>query len=250
MRSNTKNKEKIPAFDLKNVSEEAREYVENALDEIQKNPLSQKEIYNRTLHFLEQEASIIKHEDNLINNRMTWMLAFQGFLIAAVSLQIKKNNYNSELILLFCTLGITVVFVSYYTICRGLKSISRNFQDAEYIREYLSALFPDIKIYSIIGRRSPAAKWMQLSEETKKKEKSDKKISICEIALFYLQHFSAAWRSLPIIFTYFWIYLAFSNSGYFYAEIFHVVFSCFVTILKIVFPFFLMGWVMLYMEKK
>ncbi len=36
----------------------------------------------------------IKHEESLINSRLTWMLTFQGFLFASITLSKEEANQS------------------------------------------------------------------------------------------------------------------------------------------------------------
>ncbi len=75
---------------------------------------------------------IIEHEENLINRRLTWMLTFQGFLFASLSLFVNKKEdiLPTDVILLLEQLipyvGICVSIVILLGIVAAYRSITHN----------------------------------------------------------------------------------------------------------------------------
>lgn len=103
--------------------------------------------------FLHQHlAGQISHEENLINNRLTWMLTFQGFLFASLALM--TNNQTSLESLrrwLLCVIpftGALVAFVTFLGICAAYRSIDKHKKECE----------PLIKHYPMPGGGKCASK--------------------------------------------------------------------------------------------
>ena len=65
----------------------------------------------KTEFYDETVRSMIQFENQLINNRITWMATLQGLLFASLGFAWGKNNTES-LITVFCILGIAISLVS------------------------------------------------------------------------------------------------------------------------------------------
>jgi hypothetical protein len=65
----------------------------------------------KTVPYDEIIRSMIQFENQLINNRMNWMAAFQGLLFASLGFAWGKNDTKS-LITIFCILGIAIALTS------------------------------------------------------------------------------------------------------------------------------------------
>jgi hypothetical protein len=67
---------------------------------------------------------MIRHENELINNRLTWLCQIQGFLFAALAVTWKypETEYVRSI---FCLAGIFVSISSYYGINAATKAIDK-----------------------------------------------------------------------------------------------------------------------------
>ena len=111
--------------------------------------LSTKVFYDIAVRQLERELS-------LINNRISWMLTFQGFLFATIALVANKNTEQAIRIVfrnVIPTIGIVVAFlalIGVHAAHLSIKSIKTRWkQNLDYL-EYSQAFGTSIS--SILGR--------------------------------------------------------------------------------------------------
>lgn len=65
---------------------------------------------------------MIRHEDDLFNQRITWFSTIQGLLFAALALSWDKTNAFS-LVIILSLLGAIISGSTYYTLRRGLEAV-------------------------------------------------------------------------------------------------------------------------------
>lgn len=68
----------------------------------------------------------IEHEDNLVNQRLTWLLAAQAFLFTGYySVASNKEHFTGQLyiVIVICTLGIILTLATYNGILAAFKSL-------------------------------------------------------------------------------------------------------------------------------
>jgi hypothetical protein len=86
----------------------------------------------------------IRHEENLINTRLTWMLTFQGFLFAAASLASGKSR--SAILDVVPWVGISVAALSFLGVAAAYGTI-----DAAR-KTYQGAAFGGARWRKLFGR--------------------------------------------------------------------------------------------------
>ncbi|MGK7898645.1 MAG: hypothetical protein AB4372_34780 [Xenococcus sp. (in: cyanobacteria)] len=67
----------------------------------------------------------IKHENILINNRLTWLLTLQGFLLAGLGLLIRDSKSHSTLIFIFVVLGVSTNIITFMSIWAAQTAIEK-----------------------------------------------------------------------------------------------------------------------------
>jgi hypothetical protein len=78
--------------------------------------------YEQAVDYLTIVRDMIKHENELVNQRLTWMFTLQGPLFAASSFLWKENILP---VMVFGFVGITSNILICYTPNRGLKNSKR-----------------------------------------------------------------------------------------------------------------------------
>lgn len=74
--------------------------------------------------------SMIEHENQLINHRLTWMAAFQGFLVAAVGFAMTEAALDeTKLVLLIAALGFAIALSTAKTLWSSQRAIRSLLQD-------------------------------------------------------------------------------------------------------------------------
>ena len=68
--------------------------------------------------------SMIEHENQLINHRLTWLAAFQGFLVAAVGFAASEAKLDGTiLVYLICALGFVIALSTAKTLWASQRAI-------------------------------------------------------------------------------------------------------------------------------
>ena len=87
---------------------------------------------------------VVKHEENLINARITWMLTFQGFLFAAVSLA--TGDIRSDLLDTVPIIGMLIAALAVLGITAAYLTID------EARRNYGGLVFGGLRLRKWLGR--------------------------------------------------------------------------------------------------
>jgi hypothetical protein len=67
---------------------------------------------------------LIKHENDLLNHRLTWFITIQGLLFAALGFAWSKSDAK-ELVFVFCGLGILTAVSSAFALWGGANAIDQ-----------------------------------------------------------------------------------------------------------------------------
>ncbi len=116
---------------------------------------------------------MIRHEDELLDQRLTWLCQIQGFLFTALAFT-WKDPTAQHLVLLLCTIGVLVAVSSYYGLNRAENAAAslRIWWETNKAPDYFGAM--------VIGL------------------KPDKK----------LIYFLRPWNFLPVLFSVAWVLVA------------------------------------------
>lgn len=77
-----------------------------------------------TLEHAKIIREMIRHEDDVINQRFTWLCQIQGFLFAALAFVWKEQTANS-LVLLLCLIGYSVAISTWFSLRAASIGIGR-----------------------------------------------------------------------------------------------------------------------------
>ena len=110
--------------------------------------------YEQAADYLTIVRDMIKHENELVNQRLTWMFTLQGLLFAASSFLWKENILP---VIVFGFVGIISCISIGYTLRRGINAIKQLLAKAKNYKNPLpkSWIFPPL-----IGSRSKAKEWL------------------------------------------------------------------------------------------
>jgi hypothetical protein len=92
-------------------------------------------------------AERVKHEEELINRRLTWMLLFQGFLFTA-AVSAAKNDLASRLGTIIPWVGFASAFLTFLGVLGAYRSIDTSRRGSHSSKENLG----DMRIGRILGR--------------------------------------------------------------------------------------------------
>jgi hypothetical protein len=121
---------------------------------------------------------MIQFENQLINNRITWMATLQGLLFASLGFAWGKNDTKS-LITIFCILGIAIAFISLVGLIEATAAIDQ-------LRElWLKNKPADYQGPDVMG----------LPPTVKSK----------------ILHYVTPWNAFPLLFTCFWVAVLWIN---------------------------------------
>jgi hypothetical protein len=114
--------------------------------------------FEQRLSLYENFRSYVRHEDGLINNRMTWLLSIHGFLYATYGFTIQKRLEVTEKITL--------------TLAQGKSVWNQPFREHIYLRcEQLPALLLQLEIFlivlSLVGLAISVAAYVSIDAATK-----------------------------------------------------------------------------------
>jgi len=152
--------------------------------------------------YLDSIRSVIKDENDLLNQRMTWMFTFNGFLFTGLGIAFFNNSALSvklPYVLLISVLGFLTSASYGYTISRALHAINIREEEACYVIEklgYGSLNSP------VIGRRTGASKWITFTKETKKSSYS---IPFVRKIEYFIRYWIPAWRMVPLLISLTWL---------------------------------------------
>jgi len=110
--------------------------------------------YEQAADYLTVVRDMIKHENELVNQRLTWLFTLQGLLFAASSFLWKENILP---VIVFGFVGIISCISIGYTLKRGLNAIKDLLDRAKDYKKPLPEnwIFPPL-----IGTRSKSIKWI------------------------------------------------------------------------------------------
>ncbi len=110
--------------------------------------------YRRAFEFVEVIRGMIRHEDTLMNHRLAWMWALQGFLFGAVGLLWKERTLA---VLVISIVGVVSCVSIGYSTNRGLRAI----KDLLGIcRKFKESIPGDYQLPPTIGSRKKANEWL------------------------------------------------------------------------------------------
>lgn len=110
--------------------------------------------YEQATEYLKVMREMIRHENELVNNRLHWMFTLQGFLFGATSF-IWKNSQSG--VILLGLIGILSCASIGYTLARGLNAIHVLLVKT---RDFCKGLPDDWQIPPVIGSRRKAIEWL------------------------------------------------------------------------------------------
>ena len=97
---------------------------------------------------------MIKHENELVNQRLGWMFTLQGLLFGSVSFLWAASVLP---IMVLGLIGLISCISIGYTLARGLDAIKELLAIA---RDYKKSLPPNISLPPLIGARRKAVEWL------------------------------------------------------------------------------------------
>ncbi len=116
---------------------ERAERILNQIDSSEDNSVKYRELYKIL-------RAYVVHEDNLINNRLGWLLTSQGLLFSAYAFSLGKENISKLHIVIFI-LGISISIISFIIVSQAqmaIESLRKSWQDLENFSD--KELFPQL----------------------------------------------------------------------------------------------------------
>ena len=113
-----------------------------------------KKICKEVKEYLRSIHELIKHEDQLLNHRLTWMWTLQGLLFTAIGFLWKSSDFP---VIVIACVGLASCLTIGYSIRRGMAAILQLLNKAG---EYKKLKEVDCNLPPTIGSRSKAITWL------------------------------------------------------------------------------------------
>lgn len=115
--------------------------------------------YDQAADYLNVIRDMIKHENEVVNQRLSWLFTLQGLLFTAISFLWEKNLI---LVVVLCIVGIISCISIGYFLYLGQIAITDLMTDA---KNYTAPLPPDWKFPPLIGITREKSRTRQIIEK-------------------------------------------------------------------------------------